>query len=56
MGRQAADTLAKAVAAVVEEVRHEFLEWVEGVAKDADVAGGGTPISVETCEDDIVTV
>ena len=54
--RQAADALAEAVAAVADEVWHEFLEWVEGVAKDAGVASGGTPISVETCEEDIVTI
>ena len=56
MGRQVADALTKAVAPVAEEVRHKFLEWVEGVAKDADVAGDGTPISVETCEEDIITI
>ena len=54
--RQAADALAEAVAAVAEEVGHEFLKWVEGVTKDADMGGGGTPISVETCEEDIVTI
>ena len=55
MRRQAANALAETVAAMAEEVRHNFLEWVMGVAKDAGAAGG-TPISVETCEEDIVTI
>ena len=61
--RQAVDALAQVVAtAVSEEVQHEFLEWTAGtgrsppVVEDADATGGGTPIGVETCEEDIITI